>query len=286
MTTLVFIHGRGQEGKKPEVLLRSWRAALAAGLVAAGQAMRPQVAAVMPYYGNVLHRLAGEAARQGRPLQLESMSDDDPLEAPFHPHLTEEAGEIERRLIIEMAAARGGPLPEEGLADLLSWGPARNALTWLSRHSRLDQEIIKAFLQDVAVYLSYGREQVLATVRAEIPAAGPIVLVTHSLGTVVARDLLDEPALRDRVTLWVTAGSPLGLPSIQRNLLSKGAHNPGVQWVTAYDVNDIVALGHPLVGAWGRPLEELEVDNGAEPHDIVKYLSHGSVAGPIARALT
>ncbi len=33
--TLVFLHGRGQEFKKPEQLLRKWLAALNAGLTAA-----------------------------------------------------------------------------------------------------------------------------------------------------------------------------------------------------------------------------------------------------------
>ena len=33
---------------------------------------------------------------------------------------------------------------------------------------------------------------------------------THSLGTVVGRDLLVDEGLRRRTRLWVTAGSPLG----------------------------------------------------------------------------
>ena len=71
------------------------------------------------------------------------------------------------------------------------------------------------------------------------------MLVSHSLGTVVAFDLLDDPELRQRTRLWVTAGSPLGLEAVQRNLLSKGTHDPGLQWLSCYDVNDVVALGHP-----------------------------------------
>ncbi|MFD0468980.1 hypothetical protein ACFQ0B_12190 [Nonomuraea thailandensis] len=36
-----------------------------------------------------------------------------------------------------------------------------------------------------------------------------------------------EDAVRRRVVLWVTAGSPLGLPTIQRNLLARGTRHPG-----------------------------------------------------------
>ncbi|WP_068924829.1 hypothetical protein [Planobispora rosea] len=287
MTTMVFIHGRGQEGRDPDALLGEWRAALAAGLAAAGFPDTGRTAAVLPYYGNVLHRVTGETAKLGQPIELETMIGSDPEEAPFHPYLTREAGEIERRLVLEMAVAGGAPPQDEleGLGDVLSWRPARNALTWLSRSTRVDREIIKAFLQDVAVYLSHGRQAVLDEVRAGMPASGEIVIVSHSLGTVVARDLLEDAGLRHRVVLWVTAGSPLGLPTIQRNLLSKGARNPGVDWVTAYDVNDVVALGHPLARDWGTPLREVEVDNGPEPHAVERYLLHASVAGPIGLAL-
>jgi len=117
-----------------------------------------------------------------------------------------------------------------------------------------------------------------------MPAAGPVVLVTHSLGTVVGRDLLDDAKLRKRTLMWVTAGSPLGLDAVQKNLLAPGVRNPGVRWLTAYDVHDIVALGHPLGPAWGPLLRNVQVDNGDSPHSIERYLGHPEVAGPVGTA--
>jgi hypothetical protein len=84
--------------------------------------------------------------------------------------------------------------------------------------------------------------------------------------------------------LWVTAGSPLGLDAVEKNLRTQGARNPGVSWVSAYDVQDIVALGHPLLPSWGPPLVDVKVDNGDSPHSIERYLSHPEVAGPIGTA--
>ncbi|MBF8185811.1 hypothetical protein ITP53_08660 [Nonomuraea sp. K274] len=275
MRTMVFIHGRGQEGKNPRELLGEWRTALAAGLGTTDLA----VETVLPYYGNVLHRVTAEVA--GRPQPLEPA--DDPEEMPLHPYLPEDTAEIERRLIADMALTTGAQAQAD-LGDVLTWAVARRMLAWLSRHTRVDREIIKIFLQDVAVYLSHGREPVLAEVRRSVPASGEIVLVSHSLGTVVARDLLVDDGLRRRVVLWVTAGSPLGLPTIQRNLLARGTIHPGVAWLTAYDVNDIVALGHPLERAWGVPLDQVEVENLDAPHAIDRYLSHRTVAAPIGAA--
>jgi hypothetical protein len=205
--TMVFVHGRGQEFKDPAVLVRTWQAGLAAGLIKAGMAPLSDAPVVFPYYANLLYRITAHVARD--PIELETLP--------------------------------AGPDP--------------------------------------------GPEPVLDLVREAIPPAGPIVLVSHSLGTVVARDLLDDAQIRDRATFWVTAGSPLGLDAVQKNLLTHGARNPGVPWLSAFDVHDIVALGHPLLPAWGPPLRDVGVDNGDNPHSIERYLNHPEVAGPIGIAV-
>jgi hypothetical protein len=275
--TIVFIHGRGQEGKDPRALQGEWCSALAAGL----GVPRLTVPCVLPYYGNVLHRVTAQAAKEAAALPLPAGGDE---EMPFHPFLPEDVGELERLLLADLAASAGASQEMLGISDLLSWTLARRLLTWVSRNTSVDKEIIKVFLQDVAVYLSHGRKPVLDEVRRLLPASGDIVLVSHSLGTVVARDLLVEEQVRRRVVFWVTAGSPLGLPTIQRNLLARGTRHPGVRWLTTYDVNDIVALGHPLERAWGTPLSQIEVENQDTPHAIDRYLRHRTVAGPIGQA--
>ncbi|TYB56410.1 hypothetical protein FXF51_44105 [Nonomuraea sp. PA05] len=275
--TIVFIHGRGQEGKDPQVLLREWCTALAAGL----RVPRLTARCVLPYYGNVLHRVTAQAAREADVLAMPANGAE---EVPFHPFLPEDVGELERRMLADLAANTGVPTEMLGISDLLSWTLARRLLTWVSKNTSVDKEIIKVFLQDVAVYLSHGRKPVLDEVRRLLPPTGDIVLVSHSLGTVVSRDLLVEDAVRRRVVLWVTAGSPLGLPTIQRNLLARGTRHPGVRWLTTYDVNDIVAIGHPLERGWGTPLSQIEVENRDTPHAIDRYLRHGTVASPIGRA--
>jgi len=272
--TIVFVHGRGQEAKNPTELERTWRAGLAAGLVKANAPAVDAAPSVFPYYGDLLHQITAEVARRGDRIDLEAL----------HPHLPDDTGAVEREMLVDLAAAAGAVEPE-GIDRVLSWGAARSALTWVARRTRLDQEIIKAHVRDVAVYLTKARDPVLAEIRKTIPADGPIVLVSHSLGTVVARDLLDDEELRGRTRLWVTAGSPLGLDAVQRNLLDKGRHNPGVPWLTCYDVNDVVALGHPLRPTWGDPLQDVEVQNGDSPHSIERYLGHPEVAAAIGAAV-
>jgi hypothetical protein len=290
--TMVFVHGRGQEFQDPAVLVRAWQAGLAAGLIKAGMAPLTDAPVVFPYYANLLYKITAQVAQD--PVQLEVLPAGPDAAGPLHPYLPEEAGTLERGLLADMAAAAGQPAEggkadgeeEEafGLGSVLSWGAARDTLTWLAQHTRVDQAVITDYLRDVAVYLTRARAQVLDLVRKAMPAAGPVVLVTHSLGTVVARDLLDDAKLRERTLMWVTAGSPLGLDAVQKNLLTPGTHNPGVTWLTAYDVHDIVALGHPLGPAWGPPPRNVRVDNGDSPHSIERYLGHPEVAGPVGTA--
>ena len=285
-TTLVFMHGRGQEFKNPAELERKWRAGLAAGLIKAGLPPLADVPVVFPFYANLLYQITAQVAQD--PIELEVLPAGRDEAGPLHPDLPEDVGQLERELLANMADAAGAPAGGEEafrVDRLLSWGAARDTLTWVAQHTRVDQAIIVENLRDVAVYLTRARNQVLDLVKNAIPPAVPIVVVSHSLGTVVARDLLDDAGLRERAAFWVTAGSPLGLDAVQKNLLTKGPHNPGVDWLTAYDVHDIVALGHPLRPTWGTPLRDIEVNNGDSPHSIERYLNHPEVAGPIGTAV-
>lgn len=294
-TTMVFVHGRGQEFKDPAKLMTSWRSGLAKGLVNAGLSALDAVPAVLPFYGNVLYQITADLERTRSPIHLERMPAEVDTPGPLHPGLSKDIGDVERGLMTDLAARSGAPaLHEEGILPagaqrVLSWGGVRRALLLVAQTTRVDREVIKSQLKDVGVYLAGvgARAQVLAAVTAGIPAEGPIVLVTHSLGTVVGCDLLADPAIRERTVAWITLGSPLGLPTVQRNLTTKGPEHPaGVDWLTAYDTNDVVALGHPLRPVWGDPLIDVQVENGPSPHDIEQYLSHPEVAQFIHRAAT
>ncbi|NUO98789.1 MAG: hypothetical protein HOW59_12745, partial [Nonomuraea sp.] len=59
---------------------------------------------MLPYYGNVLHRVTGDVARRAEPLEAAA-----PEEIPFHPYLPPETAELERRLVRDMAMATAAP---------------------------------------------------------------------------------------------------------------------------------------------------------------------------------
>ena len=71
-----------------------------------------------------------------------------------------------------------------------------------------------------------------------------IVLVTHSLGTIVAYDVLKQFANRYKISSWFTLGCPLGkLVKTRVREAGLGVISPLTipQWYNLYDTNDFVA---------------------------------------------
>jgi hypothetical protein len=140
---MVFVHGRGQEFKNPAELERKWRAGLAAGLIKAAQPPLADVPVVFPFYANLLYQITAQVAQD--PIELEGLPAGPDEAGPLHPGLPEDVGKLERELLANMADAAGAPAGGEEafrLDRLLSWGAARDTLTWVARHTRVDQAII------------------------------------------------------------------------------------------------------------------------------------------------
>ncbi len=92
------------------------------------------------------------------------------------------------------------------------------------------------------------RERVLAQVHSSLAGltdtpSGPLVLIGHSLGAVVALDLLAE--LDRPVDLLVTVGAPLGHPDISQRLVTRGIDLARLgSWLNVVHLLDPVPLGH------------------------------------------
>lgn len=80
-----------------------------------------------------------------------------------------------------------------------------------------------------------------------------MVLISHSLGTVVAMDLLTRLPDQVEVVQLVTAGSPLGMDTVFKRLLAgePAAARPGQGLAEPLVPADVVAIGCPLRDGWG-----------------------------------
>lgn len=287
---LVFLHGRSQHGHHPEDLRRLWTAGLNNGLTRLGYRTIDPADVYFPYYGDRLAAVLN--TRESVTTSFEAVADDPgSAAAPAEPS----ARELYDRLLLQAAERAGMPdaadtHPEErfGIGGVVKI--TRRPLDWLARHSGVDRLLIASAFRDVALYLDNRRirDEVLACVRETVPSDGGIVLVAHSLGTVIAMDLLASAVSGPAVAALVTLGAPLGLDTVHDRLITRGPHCPPhvPWWFNAWSPTDGVAIGCPLKGRWSGLTLESAVDNPRDrAHDIDEYLTRPEVAAAIAARL-
>lgn len=179
---------------------------------------------------------------------------------------------------------RPGP-GEEPLPEALPLPrPARTALFRL---------LVKQAFEDTHAYFFGGKGRAMRQVVSEAldaagadnADAGPLVVVGHSLGSVVAYEVL--AARNPKVDLFVTLGSPLGVTEVQDCLAAPPAvPSRTALWLNASDARDLVALDHTLRPEYAPPgrVTDLLVSNGGENHHgVTEYLSHPLVRDPVKR---
>jgi hypothetical protein len=134
----------------------------------------------------------------------------------------------------------------------------------------------------VKVYLKGGKgPEIRDRVIGLFPMGEPVIVVSHSLGTIVAYDVLASFKGSREIPLWVTLGSPLGIGNVQKRL-NGGESKPPVPvpagvaaWHNYADPHDVVALEQTLSDEFS-PLgfvKDATVENEAFlNHDLTGYL--------------
>jgi hypothetical protein len=289
MGGLVFVHGRNQQGRDPDLLRRRWAAGLNKGLTAAGRATldSPAIEAIsFPFYADVLWaEVVQQRAAVPDVATLDAVQRVDPgLPDAMNRRQIEVLRSMADELGWQPAAKAVAAAEAEALA--LSMPNAvllRGVLEWVANHSGVDEAVIRGFMRDVSAYLELPgcREAVQAVVRPALLAAGDVVLVGHSMGGAVCAELLAEEEVRAHVALFVAVGAPLGLDAVTDGMRPAGSARPASAWVNVYDPRDWVALGSPLRKGGGLR-QQLRVANPRNyEHSIEHYLAHPEVAGVV-----
>lgn len=150
--------------------------------------------------------------------------------------------------------------------------------------------IVRVALRDVHAYFFQPDEQraIRAAVREALEAADPpVVVVAHSLGSVIAYDVLHEARFRTLPTpLLVTLGSPLGITEVQDHVRRPLEVPPQVEaWLNVADGADVVALD-PTLRPEYRPADRctdaLVVNTSPNRHGIAEYLATTVVRRAVA----
>lgn len=168
--------------------------------------------------------------------------------------------------------------------------------------------IIRRFFRDLDAYYSqtymniYGKERLVKDIIREQLARiimkhknKDILLIGHSMGSIIAYDVLTQNVPHINIDTFVTIGSPLGLPIIMSKIASEQKHalikkaklstpeNVLSNWYNFSDLKDKVAINYNLSDDYDensnrvRAIDKIvfnnyEYDGKRNPHKIYGYL--------------
>ncbi len=285
---ILFVHGRAQGGRNAAEIKAEWLKALREGL-GDRAAILDGRAVDIPFYGDELDRLVREAgAALPRDLQMRGdVAGADPEFLQFQYEMFEEARRQEGLSEDQVMANMDGDHLDRGV---LNWRWVQAIMRTLNEIPGLDGDLIERFTRDVWIYLNRMtvRKAINKMVSDEIRPGTSLVVVAHSLGTVVSFDILREACGAD-VELFLTMGSPLGIEAIRKRVLPL-KHPPDAKaWFNARDTRDVVSL-YPLSTARFAVTPAINNYDGVRnrsdnAHHISGYLNDATIAEQIYNAL-
>ena len=288
---LVFIHGIAQQGFEADALERDWAAWLRQGM--SDPSLLDGAEIKLAYYARALDRLTDKHRLFGIiPMGDGQQPSDEDLAMKEAMNEIAEAEGLTNPQIAAKERELDSTLTPQG------WIPMSRRINAILRlledKSPLHGAVAQMLVKQAYEYLRHDdvRVAIDAIVKPEL-TKGRMVLVTHSLGTVVGFRLLRELAAEGNPVdcpLLVTMGSPLAMRAVTRRVQAPFAIPQGVgRWINAFDPADAVTLGKPLDASTfcAGITNFADVDNSNEesPHAARGYLRHAQTADTITVAL-
>ncbi|NMG28072.1 alpha/beta hydrolase [Aromatoleum evansii] len=285
---LVLVHGRSQQGKDPAALRAEWMDALRRGAQTLGHALPVGIEVALPFYGDAL---AAFTEQYDIPLTTDVQTRGAAVDEEFLAFQAEMAESVRQSAGIsdELVDAEYGP-------NLRQKGPLNQEwvlaiLRAIDKHGGgMSQSALELFIRDVFLYTTRAgvRDEIDRIVASHLTEA-PTVVVGHSLGSVVAYNILRSDRRSLNIPLFITVGSPLGIRAVRDQLRPLRFPPPVQAWYNAFDGRDVVAL-HALDAANFPVVPAIEnnptvKNHTANRHGVVGYLDDPGVVRHVLGAL-
>ncbi|UZM15792.1 hypothetical protein LZV00_08655 [Pseudomonas kielensis] len=288
---MILVHGINQQGKSSQKILDAWLGQLHKTYAVHGPDPLARLSRIeAAYYGDTLEALSSvKVPDQAIALGVEATVDD------FDDFAVEALEEIALRLGVTQAQIQAQDqltVVPQGAGIHKKWVKA--IARAIETVSPLRGTLALRVLGQAHAYIrnQHVHDEVNKLVRPLFEDDEPAIVVSHSLGTIVAYSLLREFARNDRPrqsSLLLTLGSPLGIDSVRKGFAKPRTRPDNVQrWVNGADPEDFVALRAELTNDnFGPGIENYpDIDNGHDdPHSILGYLSDPRIARAIAQAI-
>lgn len=141
------------------------------------------------------------------------------------------------------------------------------------------------------------RDRLVKDLRTAREVAEKLVIVSHSMGTMIAYDVLRNCTECPNVDTLFTLGSPLGLTEVQNELRAATANKIDfptaklIRWVNVFDPKDLICAADPRFAndfkpVDGKQVEDLEEHNwGNWRHTATHYLAGVKFRAALADSL-
>jgi hypothetical protein len=246
---LLLVHGRDQQGQDPAALKAAWIETLRIGGRSLGRALPEGIQVAFPFYGDVLDEFAKSSQI---PLTTEIRTKGEgTVDRQFLAFQAEIAEDLRQRSGItdQQVSSEYGPNPRQKGPENWEWVQA--IIRAIDKYGGgLSQSSLEVLMRDVYLYTTRQgvRDEIDRMVRSEITTE-PTVVIGHSLGSVVAYNILRTDPRALRVPLYVTLGSPLAIRAIRDELRPLRFPQTVQTWYNAFDARDVVALATRILDA-------------------------------------
>jgi hypothetical protein len=284
---VLMIHGIGQEGSTQKELLEKWTESLhkvSPGLLANAETR-------MAYYGTTLANWANGDTAVGMGTGATDVNIGDADEIAFLTSALQEAAEVQNLTDADIASAEQDAA-EAVAMDSMTGRFLVGLVRALEKISPLKGSLLLRVVKQGHTYLSSpGAGTAVDNLVRPYLKESPQVVITHSLGTVVAFKLLREiqkSGTDIEIPLLITMGSPLGLEAFKKKLGPPRLKPQSVKrWMNFYDPSDFVSLGKALHKEFATGIEDDgTVDNFTDnAHGIIGYLPHQGVVQALKTVL-
>lgn len=310
MPHVTFIHGIANKPKH-DVLLRIWRDSLSRddGIDLGAEG----ITSSMVYWADVMYEAPEREMAEHESTDSVIQKSDPDIDLAWRDHLAADeqdwVEDFAGKLHFDAEAPEGDEDYVSPETQMESAAFERIPLPWW-----LKRRLMKALLRDVHHYLFNAehsprrgdtyrvqdeiRRRFVGAIEHAARQDGPHVVVSHSMGTVIAYDCLKRVNECPAVDALMTIGSPLGLDEIQDKLQPGWTREDGFpgkvnsgSWVNVYDLLDPVAGFDPNLANDYRRGGNIVVDDRNEQnygrwrHNISKYLGGERLRDALGRQL-
>jgi hypothetical protein len=259
---IIFLHGIGDGDGE-----RDWLAGLNRGLEQAGYGPVREDQVIAPRYTSLL-KTDGIAAKL--PPKTYRVSDDRASRRDF-----ERRQARVQRILKFTHTVRGFGFDRVPQAVVEALAPL---LIGSTDFQDLDQ--VRRYVRDEGI-----RGAVMWKILDHLPSSGDVILIAHSLGSVIGIDLLDHLPERLHVRRFITIGSPANIRALHEGserLLRKFPYSRVDDWSNFFNLQDLVTAGRGLAAIFPGAQDFLLNVSG---HHAGTYLGDPAIARLVADVL-